>query len=429
LKKLLVISCAALGTREARRAGLDRFGLLAEAEPAFPALTVPAQAALLTGREPAACGAVANGFYFRQLRRAMFWEQAADLIEGRRLWERIEEEHSLAVQAALLFMQNSVGSNADCIVTPAPVHTADGAMIPALATQPAGLDAELEAKLGPFPLHAYWGPLAGLDSSRWIARATGLVMERRSPELVFTYLPHLDYDLQRCGPESEEAGRAAGELGGLLEELVDQARRCGYMPVIVGDYAMETVRGLVRPNVMLRQAGLLAVRRVGPHELVDFGASLAFAVVDHQIAHVYCQNGFGAREMAEAFARAAGVGRVLEREAFCAAGPGHDRTGDLVLEAAPGFWFGYEWWTDEAAAPPFAATVDIHSKPGYDPLELFGGAGRGRTARDASLIRGTHGRAGTGPAALVLPEEFGDLPGGGLRAADLNGLLAAFAAG
>jgi Type I phosphodiesterase / nucleotide pyrophosphatase len=428
VRKLLVVSCAALGADVARRADFDRFGELTEIEPVFPALTIPAQATLLTGLKPAEHGGVANGFFNRELRKAFFWEQSANLVSGQRVWEQIEHEHSEACGAGLLFFQNSIGTNADTIITPAPLHGPDGKTISACYTRPPILDAELEAELGPFPLHKYWGPMAGLDSSRWIVESTRMVLETHGPELLFSYLPHLDYDFQRFGPNGAEADAALADLSMLLEELAGVAGRHGYQLVVVGDYAIEPAEGFALPNLALREEGLLGIRRVGKYELPDMGSSLLFAVVDHQIAHVYCLADFCPHAAVDVLDGLAGVGRILDREAQKDLGVAHPRGGDLILEAAPGHWFAYDWWVDEECAPPYARTVDIHNKPGYDPLELFMAADGKGTARDGNLVKGTHGRAGGGAAALILPEKWGGAPAK-LAATEVSGLLCRLAGG
>lgn len=462
MKKLLVVSCAALGAAEARRAGLERnLGPVLEVEPVFPALTVPAQAALLTGSPPAETGAVGNGFFHRELRRVFFWEQSAELVAGERPWERLERESGCAASSALLFFQNSLGANADVVVTPAPIHAPDGRTIPACYTQPGALGQMLEGALGPFPLQHYWGPMAGLGASQWIAAAAAMVLGTSvpdfsqpaddsaaarpfadlpvgisgiqkicrggSPDLTYVYLPHLDYDFQRFGPDSPQAAKALQELAAMLCRLAEVAESAGCVLVIAGDYAIERAGQVVLPNRALRAAGLLAVRRVGAFELLDLGASRAFAVVDHQIAHVYCQNGAAPEDAAEALAGLAGIGRMLDRASQAELGLDHPRSGDLVLEAVPGCWCAYDWWLDESAAPPYARTVDIHNKPGYDPLELFFAPDRKGTARDGNLVKGTHGRSGGAPAALVLPEGA-EAPAGRLKATEVAGLLSRLAA-
>ncbi len=428
MRKLLVVSCAALGADIARRADFDRFGRLIEVEPTFPALTIPAQATLLTGLAPGEHGAIGNGFFDRDLRRAFFWEQSAGLVSGQRLWERIEHEHSEACHAGLLFYQNSMGTNADTIVTPAPLHVPGGKTISTCYTRPPILSAELDAELGSFPLHKYWGPMAGAESSHWIVECTRTIMETHAPELLCSYLPHLDYDLQRFGPDGGEADAAMAVLSGMLDELASAAERHGYHLVICGDYAIEPAEGFALPNLALREEGLLRIRRVGDYELPDMGTSLLFAMADHQVAHVYCQGDFCPQAAVDVLDGLGGVGRILDREAQKDLGVAHPRGGDLILEAAPGHWFAYDWWADERCAPPYARTVDIHNKPGYDPLELFTGADKKGTARDGNLVKGTHGRAGGGSAALILPDKF-EAPERSLQATEVCGLLCGFAGG
>jgi len=428
VRKLLVVSCAALGSEAARRADFGRFGRLLEVEPAFPAVTTTAQATLLTGLRPAEHGAVGNGFFDRELRRAFFWEQSAGLVSGQRLWERIEHRHGEACRTALLFFQNSIGTNADAVVTPAPLHGPDGGVISACYTRPPILSAELEAELGSFPLHQYWGPMAGAESSHWIIECTRTVMEAHSPDLLCTYLPHLDYDLQRFGPAGAEADAALAALSHMVEELAVAAERHGYHLVISGDYAIEPAEGFALPNLALREEGLLHIRRVGDCELPDMGSSLLFAVVDHQIAHVYCQADYCPQAAVDALDGLAGVGRILDRDAQKEMGVAHPRAGDLILEAAPGHWFAYDWWADESCAPPYARAVDIHNKPGYDPLELFAGADRKGTERDGNRLGGTHGRAGGGTAALIVPEKS-DMPERLLQSTEVCGCLCQLAGG
>jgi Type I phosphodiesterase / nucleotide pyrophosphatase len=425
LKRLLVINCAALSADIARNWELERCGDLYEVNPVFPALTVPAQATFLTGTLPGSHGGVGNGFYCKTLRKPFFWEQSADLIQGRRLWTQLEEDEQVLLHAGLLFHQNSVGSNADYMVTPAPLHMPDGRTVSVCQTRPVEMSQRLDAKLGPFPLHNYWGPMAGLDSSRWIVEATKLLLESSNCQMLFTYIPHLDYDLQRFGPDSEQAGKAVKVLVGLISELLEVAMASSFIPVILGDYTIEQATGCLKPNIILSQAGLLSLRSVEGRQVPDYGSSGALALVDHQIAHVYCQNGVNPQQVAEHFKGLEGIARILQRPEQEAAGIAHYRTGDLLLEAAPGFWFAYDWWTDEQNAPPYANTVDIHNKPGYDPLELFFSDDHKGIARDHSLIKGTHGRSGGGKTALMLPNgtDLGDAADGPLAAADVTKIL------
>ena len=66
-----------------------------------------------------------------------------------------------------------------------------------------------------------------------------------------------------------------------------------------------------------------------------------------------------------------GVAAVLDEEGKRKFHLDHPRSGDLVAIAAPPAWFTYYYWLDDSRAPDYARTVDIHRKPGYDPVELF----------------------------------------------------------
>jgi hypothetical protein len=106
-------------------------------------------------------------------------------------------------------------------------------------------------------------------------------------------------------------------------------------------------------------------------ETLDCGASRAFAVADHQIAHVYVRRAEDVSAVAELLRRTAGIEQVLDRAGQREVGLDHERSGELVAVAAPRAWFTYYFWLDDALAPDYARTIDIHRKPGYDPVELF----------------------------------------------------------
>jgi len=388
-RKLLVVEVAALGWDLVREqaAVLAPLGLtFSPLRPLFPAVTCAVQAALRTGLPSPANGLPSNGVYDRALRRTFFWEQSAALLAPGRVWESLRGRGG---RVGTLFWQQSLGDATDLVLSPAPVHKHHGGMIQDCYAKPAGLYRELCAGLGrPFNLMRYWGPLAGLPATRWITDATLAVLRspQAAPELLLTYLPHLDYALQKYGPEdSRRVGRAVGELAGELGRLLAGARAAGYDVWVFGDYAITPARQVVYPNRALRQAGLFAVRQVGRRSYPDFHASRALAMVDHQAAHVFVQGGAADREAARAaLAGLPGVAEVRDGDG----GTG----GDLVLVAAPGAWFAYPWWDDPAEAPDYAGHVDIHSKPGFDPCELFWGWPPGRTGQTPAKVRGTHGR-------------------------------------
>ncbi len=366
------------------------------AETVFPAVTSVFQASFRTAAEPGAHGLVANGLFFRDLRKVLFWEQSSALVEGPRIWETFRKKGGTV---GMMFWQQSMGEEVDLVVTPAPIHKHSGGMIQACYTQPASLEARLTEVIGrPFNLMNYWGPLANYKSSDWIVDATCAVMGMPdvAPDLLLTYLPHLDYDLQRHGPDSEPAKKALDYLLGYLTRIKAACRDFGYDWIFVGDYAIEPVkRGAIFPNRVLREAGLFTVRDIRAMDYTDFHTSRAFAVVDHQVAHIYCRDEAAAREAASVLERTPGIAAVLDKNAQAARGLAHSRSGELMIVAEDGAWFAYPWF-EKDHAPDYASHVDIHNKPGYDPCELFFGWPPMSVSFDTDKIRGSHGSVGKG---------------------------------
>jgi len=396
-KRLLVVQVAALGY-DFLTANADPIRGDLAFEPmdtVFPALTCPVQASFRTALPPGAHGMTANGLWDERYARVRFWEQAATLVEGERIWS---DWRRAGGTAAMLFWQQSLGESVDKVLSPAPVHLHHGGMIQDCYSQPAGLYDRLCADLGrAFQLARYWGPLASPAASQWIAEATCRVLAGGSdaPGLCMTYLPALDYDLQRYGTRDRRSLKALAALMAQLALLRSAARQHGYEMVVFGDYAIgDCEAGAVLPNRLLREAGLLDVRKVRGHAYPDFYRSRAMAVVDHEVAHVHVREADDVARTAAAFAGVRGIGRVLQGDALAAHGIAHPRAGQLVLTAADGYWFAYPWWDRPREAPDYAGHVDIHNKPGYDPCELFWGWPPGRVGRDPSRIRGSHGRNG-----------------------------------
>lgn len=409
MKKLLVIQVAAFGHAWAVRHGVRAVaGLpLRPLEPVFPALTCTAQATLRTGLAPAAHGMVANGFFDPLLRRAAFWEQSSALVQGPRIWQTFRDRGGTV---GLTFFQQSLGEPVDLLLSPAPIHTHGGGMIMGCYGLPGDVEARLAAHAGgSFRLSRYWGPLASVKSSEWIADAiAGLLAEPDAPDLLFTYLPGLDYDLQRFGPEDPRSLRALVAVHAELERLFAVAVANGYEAAAFGDYAVTPVTGApVFPNRALRAAGLMAVREVRGMHYPDFYQSRAFALADHQVAQVTVPDPSALPRTAEVLGALEGVAQVLDKAGQAALGIDHPRAGDLLLVASPGRWFAYPWWRDAREAPDYAGHVDIHNKPGYDPCELFFGRSPFRTCQDPARVRGTHGRVGPGcEAAFVSTQPF-----------------------
>jgi len=411
-KKLLIVEVAAL-SRPPKLDGLA----FAPIRSVFPALTCTVQASFRTASAPAAHGMIANGLFFRRLGRAMFWEQSAALVEGRRIWSEFRRRGG---RVGMLFWQQSLGEDVDVLLSPAPIHKHHGGLIEDCYARPAGLYERLCRLVGRrFKLRHYWGPLASPAAGDWIAQATAAVMRDRqiAPELLLSYLPALDYDFQRWGPDDPRSGKALRALEAQLRLLVRAAGENGYEVLIFGDYAIAPVDGAVFANRALHQAGLLKTRRVGEMLYPDLHASDAFAMVDHEVAHVYVAESGGIGAAREVLASLDGVSEVLDRRAQAAVALDHANSGDLVIVAAEGKWFAYPWWTEKHEAPDYAGHVDIHNKPGFDPCELFARVLSWppmSVQQNVARIRGSHWRAGqdrrtTWAGTLKLANEPADL--------------------
>ena len=337
----------------------------------LPAVTCTAQSSLLTGLPPSGHGAVANGWYFRDLSEVWFWRQCNRLVQGEKLYETAKRRDPTYTTAKLFWWYNMYAA-VDWSLTPRPSYPADGRKLPDTYSEPEGLRDELQAQLGQFPLFKFWGPGADITSTRWIADSSVEVFKRYRPSLTLVYLPHLDYDLQRFGPRDPRISKALQEVDAEVGKLIRAGQEAGAHVVALSEYAITAVSQPVHINRVLRNAGLLRVRRepLG-WETLDCGASRAFAVSDHQVAHVYVRDARDIPQVAELLRRTAGIEQVLDVEGQRVAGLNHERSGELVAVAAPDSWFTYYFWLTDAVAPDYARSVDIHRKPGYDPVELF----------------------------------------------------------
>jgi predicted AlkP superfamily pyrophosphatase or phosphodiesterase len=338
----------------------------------LPAVTCTVQSTLLTGLPPDGHGAVANGWYFRDQAEVWLWRQSNRLVAGEKVWEAGKRRNP-AFTCANMFWWYNMYSSVDFSATPRPMYPADGRKIPDHYAEPSELRDELNARLGDFPLFTFWGPATSITSSRWITEATLYVRKTRRPTLTLCYLPHLDYGLQKWGPDPADARirqdlREVDELAGTL---IEAANRDGDKVIIVSEYGIVPVERAVHINRALREAGLLRFRMEMGREVFDPGASRAFALADHQLAHIYLQHGADPGTVKSLLEGLDGVAVVLDEAGKRARGLDHQRSGELVALARPDRWFSYYWWLEDAKAPDYARTVDIHRKPGYDPLELF----------------------------------------------------------
>ena len=351
----------------------ERHGAIRTTTPPLPAVTCTVQSSMLTGLPPSAHGAVANGWFDRELGEVLMWRQSNRLVAGEKVWETARRLDP-RVTCANLFWWYAMGGTHDVSVTPRPIYAADGRKIPDCWTTPADLRDHLQRTLGRFPLFDFWGPRAGIASSRWIADAAREVWRRHHPTISLVYLPQLDYDLQRFGPEDPRVARAVAAIDEVAGDLLDFYEHEGVRPIVLSEYGIVPVRGPVAINRELRRAGLLKVREEEhEREALDLLGSDAFAVVDHQVAHVYLAPAARARvgEVHDLLRALDGVETVLVGEAIAAAGLAHARSGDLVAVAAPDRWFEWGHWLEDSRAPDFARCVEIFRKTGFDPCELL----------------------------------------------------------
>ncbi|MBZ5856390.1 alkaline phosphatase family protein [Flavihumibacter profundi] len=386
---------------------------LATITPMFPAVTTAVQSTYLTGKWPSEHGIVGNGWYDRVDCEIKFWKQSNKLVLAEKIWDNAKKKDP-AFTCSQMFWWYNMYSTADYSVTPRPQYLADGRKLPDCYSYPAALRDELQDKLGQFPLFQFWGPGANIKSSQWIADASMLTDDRYDPTLTLIYLPHLDYCLQKFGPDLLKVKADLLEIDKVVEQLVTFYENKGAKIIILSEYGIAPVSKPIHLNRLLREEGLLQVRVERGTELLDAGASRAFVVADHQVAHVYINDASVTGQVKKLLDKVPGIELILDRKDQAKYGINHERAGDIVLMADADSWFTYYFWTDDAKAPDYARCVDIHKKPGYDPVEMFM-TSKLRAAYkllrkkagfryvmdviplDANLIKGSHGRIGVSP--------------------------------
>ncbi|MEO6436840.1 MAG: nucleotide pyrophosphatase/phosphodiesterase family protein [Tepidisphaeraceae bacterium] len=474
MRKTVVFNCVGLTPRlispqhTPRIDAFVRTGKLATVGPVLPAVTCSVQSTYLTGAWPGGDGGktgghgiVGNGWYDRTDSEVKFWKQSNALVRGPKVWD-IAKRRDPSFTCANICWWYAMYSTADYTVTPRPMYPADGRKIPDCWTHPPELRAELQRELGPFPLFHFWGPATTIASTQWIADAAIRVDQKHSPALSLVYLPHLDYVLQREGatntPHAGAERSAAPDLprrvtrdlrqfddvvGKLLDYFTDRSARV----ILLSEYGITPVSKPVHLNRVLRENGLLAIRDEMGRELLDAGASVTFAVADHQVAHVYVNERRQIDFVASILEKIPGVARVLREADKRQEHLDCERTGDLVCLAEPDAWFTYYYWLDDAKAPDFARTVDIHRKPGYDPVELFLDptipapklkialtllkrklglrAMMDVIGLDASLVRGSHGVAPQDPrdGAMLATSDAGLIKSSHLQPTDVMNVM------
>jgi predicted AlkP superfamily pyrophosphatase or phosphodiesterase len=379
-------------------------------EPVFPAVTTPAQSTYVTGKAPAEHGIVGNGWYDRTDCEVKFWKQSNKLVQAEKIWEKAKALNG-EFTCSNMFWWYNMYSSADYSLTPRPNYLADGRKLPDCYSHPASLRDEAQQELGQFPLFQFWGPGASIKSTRWIADASILTDKKYNPTLTLIYLPHLDYCLQKNGPDLSVIAKDLQDVDAEIKKLVTYYESKNAGIIILSEYGISPVKHPVHLNRILREHNLIAIREERGLELLDAGASKAFAVSDHQVAHIYINDPTVLDQVKNILASVQGIELIMDENVKEQHKINHERAGDLVLMAKEDYWFTYYYWQDDAKAPDFARAVDIFKKPGYDPVEMFMSS-KARAAYkllrkkaglryvmdviplDATLIKGSHGRTG-----------------------------------
>jgi len=424
---------------------LAQQGWLRPLREVVPAVTCTAQASILTGRPPNEHGIVANGWLYRDTQEVRFWQQSNALIQAEPLYvtaKRQAAKRGRKFECAKLFWWFNQGADVAFSVTPKPHYGADGNKAFGVTGKPEGLTEKLEQKLGSFPFPFFWGPNSGLKSTAWIAQCASEVVKDHKPDLTLVYLPHLDYEPQRRGPAGCNMPALVKELDDACEPILDAARQIGAKVWVVSEYGHCNVKQPVYLNRILREAGWLQVR-LGPFgEQLETFESQAFAVCDHQLAHVYVRSPELIPRVKEKLQSLADVARVYAGAEGQEVQLDHPRSGEIVALAQPDAWFAYPFWLDDRIAPDYARTIDIHRKPGFDPCELFFDPEllwpKARTIRrliqkklgfrtlfdviplDATLVHGSHGLPAADPVDRPLLLGDGAAPREDLNICDVR---------
>ena len=396
MKKLIVLDIVGLSKKhydQIKPKNISKIlehGSVSSFQPSFPAVTCSVQASIFSGTYPSEHGIISNGYYDQILKHVSFWEQSSNLVNSPRIWD-ILKQNMPDFKSGLLFLQNSLYANSDVVITPKPIHL-DDKMIMWCYSKPKNFYEKISESLGNFDLKSYWGPFSSIKSSNWIINSAKKTIETHKPDLLITYLPHLDYASQKFGPESNEFRESVIELDNLLGDFLlflDQDFKNEYEIMILSEYTFNSVNKSISPNLILRQHGLLATRRIEGKDYIDYELSKAFAMVDHQIAHIYIHPGY--EDEVYQILKTENLGTILDSKLQKELKINHTKSGNLILCADTNSWFNYYWWDDVKYAPDFTFGVDIHRKPGFDPLELFLNFKTKQISHDTSLIKGSHG--------------------------------------
>ncbi|MDR1924039.1 MAG: alkaline phosphatase family protein [Planctomycetaceae bacterium] len=426
MKKLVFISVP--GLRSVDLVGLPFLrslmssGAVASLSPGFPAVTCPVQSNMTTGVRAERHGIVANGLYLRdsdvgvggggvvdidpgisrpqwpksdRLPYIEMWTSPNSAVESPQIWDILRNNNE-PVKTAVWFALLSKFCLSDHVCNFAPIHNPDGSESLWCYTRPHLFYGELRDSIGHFPVQGYWGPLAGQSASEWIVDSAVIGADKFKPDYFYIYIPRLDYTPQKFGANAPQLAADLAQLDQLFEKL--HAGFCNAIGedvtwLIAGEYAVTDVNSVVYPNRILRELGVLSIERRDGREYLQPAQSQCFALCDHQFSHLFFNDNDSQliERVAQVFRKEKNIDEVLVGDERSKYGLCHRRSGEIILVSKPDSWQSYYFWNDDSAAPDYAGKVDIHRKPGYDPVELFWDKTTMSVPLDATLIRGSHG--------------------------------------
>jgi predicted AlkP superfamily pyrophosphatase or phosphodiesterase len=373
-------------------AGNGEYGYL---KPVFPSVTSTVQSSVLSGKYPNQHGIISNGLYDRENYQVLFWEQSSNLVKTDRIWDVLKKKNN-DVKTSVLFWQNTMFANSDFVITPRPIHLENGQIDMWCYSRPPNYYEEVSSSIGEFDLYSYWGPFASFKSTEWISKAVEFTLEKHKPNLLFAYFPQLDYPSQKFGKNSSEVKEDLKKIDVVVSSLIKKIKKLGIFEetefIFFSEYGFNDVNDGISINRVLREKGYLATRTIQNKEYIDFEYSKAFAMVDHQIANIYLNNPEDKNRVKKILDDVKGIEKICDDKEKQELKINHYRSGDLIAIADRDKWFSYYWWLDDDKAPTFTKTVDIHRKPGYDPLEMFVDFKTKSIPFETTFVKGSHGR-------------------------------------
>jgi predicted AlkP superfamily pyrophosphatase or phosphodiesterase len=384
-------------------------------KPVFPSVTSTVQASILSGKYPNQHGIISNGLFDRENIQTLFWEQSSKLVQSERIWDILKKKNN-NIQTSVLFWQNTMFANSEFVITPRPIHLENGHMDMWCYSRPPEYYEEVSQSIGEFDLYSYWGPLASFKSTEWISKSVEFTMEKHKPNLLYAYFPQLDYSSQKFGKNSNQVKDDLKKIDIVVNSIIEKIKKLGIIEdtefILFSEYGFNDVNEGISINKILREKGLLVTRTIKNKEYIDFEYSKAFAIVDHQIANIYLNKHEDKTNVKKVLENIPNIEMICDDKEKQNLKIDHSRSGDLIAISNKDKWFSYYWWNDDDKAPTFTKTVDIHRKPGYDPLELFFNHETKSIPFETSLIKGSHGRpfslkTGEGLAAYISSKKLG----------------------